>query len=53
METYLDTIAAQRLAPKTLYDYRSKTENWIVPHIGGHRLDRLLPEHLDASTRPC
>jgi hypothetical protein len=24
METYLDTIAAQRLAPKTLYDYRSK-----------------------------
>ncbi|MER5672778.1 tyrosine-type recombinase/integrase [Pseudonocardia alni] len=47
METYLDTIAAQRLAPKTLYDYRSKTENWIVPHIGRHRLDRLLPEHLD------
>jgi integrase len=48
MSTYLDTIAAQRLAPKTLDDYWSKANNWIVPHIGRHRLDRLQPEHLDA-----
>jgi integrase len=48
MATYLDTIAAQRLAPKTLDDYWSKANNWIVPHIGRHRLDRLQPEHLDA-----
>lgn len=48
MTTYLDTIAAQRLAPKTLDDYRSKAKNWIVPHLGRHRLDRLQPEHLDA-----
>ncbi|MBW0091435.1 site-specific integrase [Pseudonocardia sp. KRD-184] len=48
MTTYLDTIATQRLAPKTLDDYRSKARNWIVPHLGRHRLDRLQPEHLDA-----
>lgn len=46
--TYLDTIAGQRLAPKTLDDYWSKANNWIIPHIGRHRLDRLQPEHLDA-----
>lgn len=48
MATYLDTIAAQKLAPKTLDDYWSKANNWIIPHLGRHRLDRLQPEHLDA-----
>lgn len=47
MTTYLDTIAARTLAPRSLDDYRSKARNWIVPAIGKHRLDRLLPEHLD------
>lgn len=48
MTTYLDTIAGQRLAPKTLDDYWSKVNNWVIPHIGPHRIDRLQPEHLDA-----
>jgi integrase len=48
MATYLDTIAVQKLAPKTYDDYWSKTRNWIIPHLGKHRLDRLQPEHLDA-----
>ena len=48
MATYLDTVAARTLAPKTLDDYWSKTNNWILPAIGRRRLDRLLPEHLDA-----
>src|SRR5690606_36892067 len=28
-------------------DYWSKARNWIIPHLGKHRLDRLLPEHVD------
>ncbi|WP_218004765.1 tyrosine-type recombinase/integrase [Microtetraspora niveoalba] len=52
MSTYLDTICARlvstgKMAPRTLDDYRSKNKNWIVPHLGRHRLDRLTPEHLD------
>ncbi|MCG5215454.1 site-specific integrase [Streptosporangium sp. KLBMP 9127] len=52
MTTYLDTICARlvstgKMAPRTLDDYRSKSRNWIIPHLGKHRLDRLLPEHLD------
>lgn len=48
MATYLDTVAPRRCTPQTVYDYRSKCRNWIVPHIGSLRLDRLQPEHLDA-----
>jgi integrase len=47
MTTYLDTIAVQKLAPRSYDDYWSKTRNWIIPSIGQHRLDRLAPEHLD------
>ncbi|WP_354644975.1 tyrosine-type recombinase/integrase [Kitasatospora camelliae] len=48
MTTYLDTIASQRLKPRSLDDYWSKTRNHIIPGLGQHRLDRLRPEHLDA-----
>ncbi|WP_035800514.1 tyrosine-type recombinase/integrase [Kitasatospora mediocidica] len=48
MTTYLDTIASQKLKPRSLDDYWSKTRNHIIPGIGKHRLDRLQPEHLDA-----
>jgi integrase len=47
MTIYLDTVAARRLAPRSLDDYRSKARNWIIPGIGGHRIDKLRPEHLD------
>jgi hypothetical protein len=47
MVTYLTTIAPQKLKPRSLDDYWSKTRNDIVPGIGKHRLDRLRPEHLD------
>jgi integrase len=54
MTTYLDTICERlvssgKMAPRTLDDYQSKTRRWIVPLLGKHRLDRLLPEHLDAA----
>lgn len=48
MQTYLETIAVRKLAPRTYSDYWSKTRNWIIPCIGKHRIDRLEPEHLDA-----
>lgn len=54
MTTYFDTICERlvssgTMAPRTLEDYRSKCRLWIIPTLGKHRLDRLLPEHLDAA----
>ncbi|SDL13652.1 tyrosine-type recombinase/integrase [Nonomuraea jiangxiensis] len=54
MAEFLDVICArlvlsEKMAPRTLTDYRSKTRNWIVPLLGKHRLDRLTPEHLDTA----
>jgi site-specific recombinase XerD len=54
MTEYLDVVCerlvlSEKMAPRTLADYRSKTRNWIVPLLGKHRLDRLTPEHLDAA----
>lgn len=53
MTTYFDTICARlvatgKMAPTTLYSYRSLNRMWIAPLIGKHRLDQLRPEHLDA-----
>lgn len=48
METYLTDVAPRRCKPSTLYDYRSKCRNWIYPHLGRTRLDKLKPEQLDA-----
>lgn len=48
METYLRDVAPRRCNPDTVYDYRSKCRNWIYPHIGKVRLDRLKSEQLDA-----
>jgi integrase len=54
MREYLDVICerlvlSEKMAPRTLSDYRSKTQNWIVPLLGQHRLNRLTPEHLDTA----
>ncbi|MGK5737233.1 tyrosine-type recombinase/integrase [Micromonospora sp. URMC 103] len=48
MEVYLADVAPRRCNPATLYDYRSKCRNWIYPHLGKTRLDKLKPEQLDA-----
>ncbi|MEV4018444.1 tyrosine-type recombinase/integrase [Nonomuraea angiospora] len=49
MRTYLDEIAPLKVSEHTLQStYRPKTEHWIIPRLGAHRLDRLRPEHLDA-----
>jgi integrase len=54
MAEYLDVLCerlvlSEKMAPRTLADYRSKTRNWINPLLGQHRLDRLTPEHLDTA----
>lgn len=48
MTTYLTVVAPQKVKPRTLDDYWSKARNDIIPGIGKHRIDRLLPEHLEA-----
>jgi integrase len=48
LTTYLDTIAVQKLAPKTLDDYRSLVNTWIIPHLGKRRLNSLDTVHIDA-----
>lgn len=46
MTEWLDTIAARRVRERTLAGYRGYVNNWIVPHLGRRRLDRLTPAHI-------
>ncbi|HLR93954.1 MAG TPA: tyrosine-type recombinase/integrase, partial [Jiangellaceae bacterium] len=46
LATWLDRIAAPRLKPRTLATYRGYIEQYIVPTIGRHRLERLTPDHV-------
>jgi integrase len=45
---YLDTwfAGAHERSPKTLERYRELAEHQIKPHIGGHVLQKLTPEHV-------
>jgi hypothetical protein len=46
MRTFIDEVAPQRVAQSTIDStYRPKIERWIIPRLGGHRLDQLYPEH--------
>ncbi|MEP7023922.1 MAG: integrase [Actinomycetota bacterium] len=54
MANYLDVVCerlvlSEKMAPRTLADYRSKNLNWITPLLGQHRLHRLTPENLDTA----
>lgn len=49
LDHWLDTIAAPKLRPRTLDDYRGRIDKWIKPAVGHHRIDRLQPEHLERS----
>lgn len=49
LRVWLDTIAPRTASTTTIETvYRPRIERWIIPRIGGHRLDRVRPEHLDA-----
>jgi integrase len=45
---WLTHIAADNVKPSTLVDYRSKIEQYLVPSLGRHRLDRLTAAHVRA-----
>ncbi|SDD95005.1 tyrosine-type recombinase/integrase [Actinokineospora iranica] len=45
---WLDTIATPSITPNAASAYRYAVNKWLIPGIGGHRLDRLQPEHLEA-----
>ena len=44
---WLEHIAARRVRARTLESYESVIRMHITPNIGGQRLDRLQPEHLE------
>lgn len=47
MGTYISDIAPLRVSQGTIDStYRPKTERWIIPGLGRHRIDRLYPDHL-------
>jgi integrase len=49
MNYWLDVVCIERgLKVNTLKSHRSKVETYIIPHLGGYRLDRLEPEHVRA-----
>jgi integrase len=50
---WLDTIAGRKVRPSTLATYRGYVHNRIVPELGGYRLDRLEPEHLESFYAAC
>jgi integrase len=41
MEHWCDVIASERVAPRTLANYRSYARKHITPHVGARRLDVL------------
>lgn len=51
MNLWLTEIAPARVQATTLPGYRSKVQNYIIPAIGKHRLDKLRPDHLRAMYR--
>ena len=50
LDHWLDNIASRRVRARTLESYSSTVRLHLRPCVGHHRLDRLQPEHLDAST---
>lgn len=47
LDHWLTTIAPNRVRPRTLESYETIIRLHIAPYIGGQRLDRLQPEHLE------
>lgn len=46
MNEWLTEVAAPDLKPQTIKSHRSKIDQYIVPLIGMHRLDRLEAKHI-------
>ncbi|GAB3920026.1 site-specific integrase [Microlunatus endophyticus] len=47
LEHWLEHIAEPSLRPTSFAAYRTAVYKHLIPRLGGHRLDRLEPEHLE------
>lgn len=46
---WLEVVCVEEgLKTNTLKGYRSKIDNYLIPYLGGHQLDKLAPEHVRA-----
>jgi len=48
---WLETIVTERNRPNTVRTYRTYVEQYLVPKLGRHRLDKLTPEHIAVAWR--
>jgi integrase len=48
MRHWLEHEVDRKLRPQTARGYRQYAENWIIPHLGKRRLDKLKPDHIEA-----
>ena len=48
LEHWLDNIAARKVRARTLESYRDTVRLHLRPGLGGHRLVKLQPEHIEA-----
>ena len=45
---WIDTLTVSGRAPATVASYRWVPKQYLIPHLGGVRLQALQPGHLDA-----
>jgi integrase len=43
---WLNTIASERIRPRTLQGYRSYANVWLIPYLGAHPLSKLTEDHV-------
>lgn len=48
VQHWLEHEVDRKLRPLTARTYRHYAENWIIPHLGKRRLDKLRPDHVEA-----
>jgi len=47
LEHWVENVASRSVRPKTLAGYRTAVNRYLIPGIGAHRLDKLLPDHIE------
>jgi integrase len=45
---WVENVAARTVRPKTLAGYRTAVNFHLIPGLGAHRLDKLLPDHIES-----
>ena len=47
LEVWLEGLPQTDMKPRTISDYRNETRRYIKPHLGGVKLTKLTPLHLE------